>query len=104
MRRLIHIDIPVCQVKRTLDPDKEWITRLKAVQDEKICLENKCIRKENGLFALPNGFWFIPENMKLRKDLIILAHGNFIGAHKGINATLKTLKSWGIVWVNIRRD
>ncbi|GKT29842.1 unnamed protein product, partial [Aduncisulcus paluster] len=42
--------------------------------------------------------------MKLRKDLIILAHGNFIGAHKGINATLKTLKSWGIVWVNIRRD
>ncbi|GKT32665.1 hypothetical protein ADUPG1_006761, partial [Aduncisulcus paluster] len=66
--------------------------------------EEKHTIDELGLVVLPSGFLYIPEQKEFRLKCIEHAHSSLIGGHCGVNATLRRLKRWRIVWTNIKRD
>ncbi|GKT29468.1 Transposon Tf2-6 polyprotein, partial [Aduncisulcus paluster] len=66
--------------------------------------EDKHTIDDLGLIILPSGFLYIPEDVDFRMKCIEFAHASLIGGHCGINATLRKLKQWRILWTNIKKD
>ncbi|GKT30128.1 hypothetical protein ADUPG1_005410, partial [Aduncisulcus paluster] len=85
-----------------IEANKELQKAIRKAQKEswpdKINDDDFIVKDEEGKALIPK------KAVALQKEIFGMAHCEVLGGHKGINATIRTIKNWKISWKNMKHS